>query len=146
LISVQLFNYESEKEPRAIRVNLARMRPNSNKRKGKEEKMGDLIRECGETINYFGRFPVDVVQASKLRLLPSREGRIAGDGLELQTMPSPAKRAGCPILCVLLQILTDIIRHITKDEQHLSNHAQAVESPFLEFNQRMPDIPRTSIG
>lgn len=107
--------------------------------------MGDLIRECGEIINYSERFPVDVVQASKLRFLRAK-GESQSDGLELQTMPSPAKRAGRPSLCVLRQILTDIIRHIARDGQHLSNHAQPVESPFPEFNQRMPDIPRTSIG
>lgn len=55
--------------------------------------MGDLIRECGEIINYSERFPVDVVQASKLRFL-----RAKGDGLELQTMPSPTKRARAPYL------------------------------------------------
>lgn len=56
------------------------------------------------------------------------------------------RQKGPGILCVLHQILTDIIRHIARDGQHLSNHAQPVESPFLEFNQRIPDIPRISIG
>lgn len=78
--------------------------------------------------------------------VPSRVGRVAGRWTRITNdAVAPAKRAGRPILCVLRQNLTDIIRHIARDGQHLSNRAQPVESPFLEFNQRMLDIPRTSI-
>lgn len=74
--------------------------------------MGDLIREY-ESINYSERFPVDVVQASKLGFLRAK-GESQGDGLELQTMPSPDKKGPGVLSSVLsvrsLQILSGISR------------------------------------
>jgi len=63
--------------------------------------------------------------------VPSREGRIAGRWTRITNDAVAGKKGrGLPILYVLRQILTDIIRHIARDGQHLSNHAQPVESPF----------------
>lgn len=115
-----------------IRVNLARMRPNSNKYEDKEEKMGDLIRECGETINYFARFPVDVVQASKLRLLPSLEGRIAGRWTRI-TNDAVARQKGPGVLSSVfsfrsLQILSGISRKTDNIYQTMRKPWKALSS------------------
>ena len=47
MYGVYIYNFVFE-----MYVNIARARSNSNKRKGRGGKMGDLIRKRGETINY----------------------------------------------------------------------------------------------
>lgn len=101
--------------------------------------MGDLIRECGGIINYFGRFPVDVVQASKLQFLRAK-GESRSDGLELQTMLSSAKRARVSSVFSIrsLQILSGISRETDNIYQTVHNPWKALSSNsisgFLTFH------------